>query len=306
MKNLLRGMAHNSRNGRQSTAPTVPVGSSEAYWTDHNVTLHRIFNSVDESLDYVEWRNLQHPYYVELMPVSESEGKVVVDYGCGPGHDLVGFATQSTPARLIAIDVSKASLAEAEHRLRLHGKSVEFIGISESDERLPLPDASVDVVHCSGVLHHTPDPERILREFRRILKPDGHAQIMVYNYDSLWVHLFVAYQRMLVEGLSAGMTLRQAFTSSTDGPDCPISECYTPEEFLAMAAGAGLHGKLRGVAMSAWEMKLLPLRWDALLDRRLPSESRRFLYELTLDERGIACYRGRVAGIDACFELKPA
>jgi hypothetical protein len=102
------------------------------------------------------------------------------------------------------------------------------------------------------------------------------------------------------------MTLRQAFTSSTDGPDCPISVCYTPKEFLAMAARAGLHGKLRGVAISAWEMKLLPRRWDALLDRRLPSESRRFLYELTLDERGIACYRGRVAGIDSCFELKPA
>lgn len=304
--NLWSRMVHNLQNKSQSTARAVPVGSSQAYWTDHNVTLHRIFNSVDESLDYLDWRNLQHPYYIELMPVSGSDGKVVVDYGCGPGHDLVGFATQSTPARLIAIDVSKTSLTEAEHRLRLHGKPIEIVEISEHDERLPLPDASVDLVHCSGVLHHTADPERLLREFRRILKHDGYAQIMVYNYDSLWVHLFVAYERMLVEGLSAGMTLRQAFTSSTDGPDCPISVCYTPEEFLAMAARAGLHGKLRGVAISAWEMKLLPRRWDALLDRRLPSESRRFLYELTLDERGIACYRGRVAGIDSCFELKPA
>ena len=73
-----------------------------------------------------------------------------------------------------------------------------------------------------------------------------------------------------------------------------------------MSERAGFAGKLRGIAMSAWEMKLLPSRWDALLDRRLPSESRRFLYELTLDERGVACYRGRVAGIDACFELRPA
>jgi ubiquinone/menaquinone biosynthesis C-methylase UbiE len=304
MKNLLRRVIPEARSGRRA-AEAASAGSSETYWTDHNVTLHRIFQSVDESLDYIEWRNLQYPYYIELMPVSGVDGKVVVDYGCGPGHDLVGFATASRPARLIAIEVSKTSLAEAHLRMLLHGKLAEFVGISENEIPLPLPDASVDVVHCSGVLHHTPDPERTLREFRRILKPDGYAQIMVYNYDSLWVHLYVAYQRMLVDGLSSGKTLRQAFTSSTDGPDCPISECYTPGEFLAMASRVGLGGKLRGIASSAWEMKLLPLRWDALMDRRLPLESRRFLYELTLDERGIACYRGQVAGIDACFELRP-
>ena len=182
------------------------------------------------------------------MPVAGFDGRVIVDYGCGPGHDLVGFATESAPARLIGMDVSTTSLAEAEARLQMHGARVEFVRIQEGDRHLPSDDASVDVVHCSGVLHHTPDPERILGEFARILRPDGVAQIMVYNYDSVWLHLYVAYQRMIVEGLSASHTLRQAFTASTDGPDCPISECYKPSEFLAMADRAGFRGHLRGVS----------------------------------------------------------
>jgi SAM-dependent methyltransferase len=287
----------------ESAVASTPE-TAEQYWTRHNITLHHVFASVEESLNFIEWRNIQHPYYAELMPVGGWNGKTVLDYGCGPGHDLIGFAEQNHQLRLIGMDVSPTSLAETELRLGLHGKEAELVRIGENDPQLPLPDGSIDVIHSSGVLHHTPDPERIMREFARVLKPDGVAQIMVYNCDSVWMHIYVAYQRMLVEGLSAGKSLREAFTASTDGPDCPISECYAPDEFLAMAQRAGLRGKLRGVAISSWEMKWFAHRWDALLDKRLPSESRRFIYELTLDERGIPCYRGNVAGVDACFELR--
>ena len=275
--------------------------TSEKYWTRHNVTLHRRFETVANSFDYVEWRNLQHPSYIELMPVGTADGKAVLDYGCGPGHDLVGFASASAPARLVGMDVSETSLAEARDRMELHGFKVEFVKIAEGAQRLPLEDGSFDLIHSSGVLHHTPNPGDILKEFRRVLKPTGSVQIMVYNYNSLWLHLYVAYHRMLVEDLYKGKTLREAFTASTDGPNCPISECYTPEQFIALANAAGLRCELSGVAVAAWEMKFLEKRWDALLDRRYPSEGRKFLYDLTLDHRGIPLYRGVPAGIDACY-----
>lgn len=280
--------------------------TSAEYWTRHNVTLHRKFETIAESLNYIEWRNLQHPYYIENMPVAGMDGKAVLDYGCGPGHDLVGFAHFSKPKRLIGMDVSPTSLSESAHRMQLHGLNAEFVKIEEKQSRLPLEDASIDVIHSSGVLHHTPDPVAIMREMRRVVRPDGHAQIMVYNYDSVWTHLYVAYERMLVQKMFEGKTLREAFTASTDGPECPISECYKPEEFIAMCAQAGWRAHLRGVSSSAWEMMLWAKRWDALFERNLNSESRQFLYELTLDERGIPLYRGVVAGINGCYELRPA
>jgi SAM-dependent methyltransferase len=136
-------------------------GASQDYWTKVNVTGHRGFASAEDSLDYFHWRNAQYHDYIRLMPVRGADGKTVLDYGCGPGNDLVGFGRFSKPARLIGMDVAPTSLDEARRRLALHGIDAEFVLIREDDARLPLEDGSVDVVHSSGVLHHTPDPLRM-------------------------------------------------------------------------------------------------------------------------------------------------
>src|SRR5262249_53786141 len=154
------------------------------------------------------------------------------DFGCGPGHDLVAFATMSRPTRLIGADVSPTSLAEARARLALHHASCHFVELPGSIE-LPFDTASIDYVHSSGVLHHLPDTLATLRELRRILRPDGAARIMVYNYDSVWMHLFVAYIKRLVEGTYQDVTLEEAFGYTTDGVDCPVSRAYRPAEFVA-------------------------------------------------------------------------
>jgi len=279
--------------------------SSAAYWSRCNVTNHHPFATDKESLDYFEWRCALYSNYIESMPVNEATGLDVMDYGCGPGHDLVGFWCHSQPRRLVGVDVSPTSLAEARERLKLHAASAEFVLIHEDDPRLPFEDASFDLVHSSGVLHHAPAPLSILREIRRVLRPSGHAQIMVYNFDSIFVRLGVAYQLMLIDGESKNGSLAEAFQRSTDGPECPISRYYTADEFSALAREAGFSCALRGVGISTWEMQLLPKRFDALTDRRLAPEHRQFLYDLGFDQRGRPTYGGQIAGIDACYRLTP-
>lgn len=278
--------------------------ASRDYWTHHKVTLHHQFASPEESVEYFHWRNDQYFSYIDLMPVAGRDGAAVLDFGCGPGHDLVGFKLYSRPSRLIGADVSRSSLAQARARLALHGFDAELILLHASTPSIPLESASIDHIHSSGVLHHTPDPFALLKEFRRILKPGGTANIMVYNYDSIWVHLYVAYQKMLVENLYAGMSIREAFSRTTDGDDCPISHCYRVEEFIELCQAAGFEAALAGVAVSAWEASLLPKRFDAIFDRRLRPESRRFLVEIEIDNRGLPVYRGVPAGIDGCYRLR--
>jgi ubiquinone/menaquinone biosynthesis C-methylase UbiE len=275
------------------------------YWTRYNVTLHQDFKSDEASFAYLRWRNDQYFGYIELMPVDRQDGQVVVDFGCGPGHDLVGFATASRPARLIAVDVSPSSLAEARARLALHRAPCEFIQLDPGAVALPFASGSVDYVHSSGVLHHVPDPQGWLREFRRVLSPDGWARVMVYNHDSVWMHLFVAYMKRLVENAYLDLTLEQAFARTTDGEDCPIATVYRPAEFIALAAEAGFDAEFTGAAISMHEAKILPYRFDAVQDRRTPEPSRRFLLDLSIDNRGFPRYRGHGAGIDGCFLLKP-
>ena len=304
MKNAIHSLVIACKRRLRGNLPASNHSSSQEYWTEHNVTSHATFSSISQSLEYLEWRNSQYLGYIDLMPVSGFDDKVIVDYGCGPGHDLVGFISSSRPARLIGMDVSRTSLVEAKARVDLHSGSVDLMHIDQDEQRLPLSDASVDVIHSSGVLHHTKDPSRILREFRRILKPGGFAQVMVYNYNSIWLHLYVAYHRMILNNLVGNGSLRDAFRSSTDGPDCPISDCYTSSQFLRLALGSGLSGSFRGAAISVHEMKQLPTRWDAFENRRLNPESRKFLSELLFDNRGVPTHRGAVAGVDGCFELR--
>ena len=280
--------------------------SVASYWTAHNVSSHRRFSSTEESLEYLKWRNEQYLGYLDLMPLKGHDSKVILDFGCGPGHDLVGFGVYSKPSLLIGVDVSASSLAEAADRLRLHGIDAQLTLHDAQSAVLPISDESVDLVHSSGVLHHMENPIAAMREFYRVLKPGGSVQVMVYNYDSLWTHLYVAYQRMVQLGMGAGLSLCEAFTASTDGEGCPISNCYRPAEFLYLASQANLLGEFRGAAISAFEMKQLADRWDALLDLRTLSESRSFLYELTMNERGLPCYRGNVAGVDGCYVLHKA
>jgi SAM-dependent methyltransferase len=292
-------------NKLQRPVPKQNLDISTAdYWTDHNVTNHRIFESAQASLDYLAWRNAQYPHYIDLMPVKGFDGKVVLDYGCGPGHDLIGFGVYSKPARLIGMDLSSSSLQEARTRVNLHGFQAEIIQLDPDVRSLPLPDASVDHVHSSGVLHHVPDALAILKELRRVLKPGGTMNIMIYNYDSIWLHLYVAYVKRLVEGLYAGKSLREAFRYTTDGPNCPISNVYKPQEWIALCKESGLKASLKGVAVSLWECHVLQNhRYMACMNEALPAESREFLLGLTFDGNGLPMWQGQYAGIDGCYSV---
>jgi ubiquinone/menaquinone biosynthesis C-methylase UbiE len=295
-----------SRSKTSDAAPATLTSepSSEAYWSDHNVTLHKRFSSAAESLEYLDWRNDQYIDYEKCLPVSSHDGEVVLDYGCGPGHDLVGFFTYSRPAAVYGLDVSAPSLAEAASRLTLHGYQCNLIQISESDERLPIDDVSIDYVHCSGVLNHVPDPEGVLKEFYRVLKPSGYARLMVYNRHSIWFQLYASFILPNADVRYRDLPIAEAFRRSTDGFDCPISRNWTVEEMVELASSANFQAKHIGNCISLFEMTLLPQRFAPMMNPSFSVESRKFLSKIVFDTRGIPYVDGQVAGIDGCYELR--
>ena len=262
------------------------------------------FQTAEESLSHFHWRNAQYPGYIELMPVSGQNDKVVLDYGCGPGNDLVGFSEFSDPSKLYAVDVSQTALETAKRRLALHEQEAEFIQIDESVNEIPVPSESIDYIHTSGVLHHCANLEAVLEEFHRILKPDGEVAVMVYNYDSIWLHLYVAYIWQLDLGKYTNLPVLEAFRRSTDGENCPVSHCYAPSQFLEICGNSGFGGDFTGSSISLKELKCLERRFDAIRDKRLPSVHRDFLCNLRFDDRNIPLHDGSVAGIGACYSLR--
>ena len=203
---------------------------SAAYWSNHMV-VEKSWKSKKESLDHFKWRNSLYPGYLDLMSVKNLDDLNVLDYGCGPGNDLVGISEYSKPKKLYGADVSLTALKASEERLTFHSKKVELIHIDENKNTLPLEDNSIDFVHSSGVLHHVKDLSTAIKEIHRILKPNGIFRIMVYNYNSLWLHLYTAFYIQIEQKLYSGENILEAFRKTTDGPMCPISKCWKPKDF---------------------------------------------------------------------------
>jgi arsenite methyltransferase len=104
-------------------------------------------------------------------------GQAVLDVGSGAGFDALLAARMVGPGgRVVGVDMTPEMREKARANAALMRlKNVEFkAGLAE---RLPLPDASVDVVISNGVINLCPDKLAVYREVARVLKPSGRAQI---------------------------------------------------------------------------------------------------------------------------------
>ena len=279
----------------------------DRYWNRHLVR-REPFGSAEESASYLEWRFDEYPLFREFSGLwGDHDGQVVLDYGCGPGNDVVGFLIHTGARKVIGIDVSASALELARERIALHEvdpERFELIEASDSEPTIPLPDGSVAFFQSMGVLHHTSEPLAILRELRRVIRAGGEARVMVYNRDSLWLHLYTAYVIKIREGRYPELSDEEAFEHTTDGPDCPIARCYDPEEFIALCAEAGFEAGFLGGYLSRHELALLDSDGEqAIGDDRLGAEHRDFLRELERDGDGYPTWRGKHAGVGGSYLL---
>lgn len=102
-------------------------------------------------------------------------GGRVLEIGCGTGNVLAAMARRHPGATLIGLDPDLEALERARAKLPA-GVRLEQ-GFADA---LPLPDADVDRVLSSLMLHHLPAEEQpgALREARRVLRPGGSIHIL--------------------------------------------------------------------------------------------------------------------------------
>ena len=108
-------------------------------------------------------------------------GKRVLEIGCGVGTDGTRFARGG--ASYTGTDLTEAAIALARENFALRGLQGSFM--TANAEALPFDDSSYDHVYCFGVIHHTPQPDAIVREIRRVLVPGGTVTVMLYNRSSI-------------------------------------------------------------------------------------------------------------------------
>lgn len=130
---------------------------------------------------------------------------------------------------------------------------------------------------------------------------------MVYNRDSVWLHLYTAYTVQLLDGRYADESAEEAFAHVVDGPDCPIARCWSGEAFSALCREADFEAEFLGGYLSRHELDQLDAHHEAALgDQRLAAEHTDFLRELERDERGLPLWRGRYAGVGGSYVVRRA
>lgn len=66
--------------------------------------------------------------------------------------------------------------------------------VSGTGESLPFPDESFDITYSANVLEHTTDPERVLLEAMRVLRPGGILHMEIPNYLSYFEGHYMVFQ----------------------------------------------------------------------------------------------------------------
>lgn len=117
--------------------------------------------------------NLVTPYYLRDQRVINTEGKLILDAGCGTGYKALTLAIANPGARVVGIDISPKSVELAQQRLEHHGfkDNVEFHILAIED--LPQLGMTFDYINCDEVLYFFDDIARGLADLKAVLKPGG-------------------------------------------------------------------------------------------------------------------------------------
>jgi ubiquinone/menaquinone biosynthesis C-methylase UbiE len=225
-------------------------------------------------------------------------GKEMLEIGCSIATDGLEFAKRG--ANYTGVDLTPHSIELARERFGLFGVNGKFVAVN-AEEKLPFPDASFDHAYSFGVIHHSPDPARIVGEIHRVLRKGGSFTVMLYNRTSINYYIEIMFLRKLfrwfllpsfmpkllssLPGLdrwkleghrelflkNPNMSKQQWISINTDGPFCPLADVYDEKQ------AAALFKNFTNVRQEVWEFnrehwsilgKLIPVSVERWLGRR--------------------------------------
>ncbi|MEW5977035.1 MAG: class I SAM-dependent methyltransferase [Acidobacteriota bacterium] len=134
--------------------------------------------------DIESYRYESEPQIFAFAQFSRFFGKKVLEVGVGAGTDFLQWVRSG--ARAYGVDLTSNGVEHVRKRLELYGLQAEELRVADC-ENLPYGNDEFDLVYSWGVIHHTPDTEKALREIVRVVRPGGLCKIMVYHRHSLAV-----------------------------------------------------------------------------------------------------------------------
>jgi len=219
----------------------VEDGRRFTEWNEEMVQRYDIDRYYAESHAIVRWIERRR---LDLLfaAAAPRTGDRIVEVGCGGGHVLQRFAGFDRTG----VDLSETMLARTHRRL---AGDVTLLRGSAMD--LPLPDASFDVVLCTEVLEHVPDPARVIGELMRIAAPGARVVVSIPN------EVNIDRAKRVLRSLPVLRTLLRKLAS--EGNEWHLH--HFDRALLERAAA----GRARIASVAGVPVGLLPLRYVVVL-----------------------------------------
>ena len=220
-------------------------------------------------------RYVLEPYVPGFAEFENYKGKEILELGVGAGTDFSQFIRGGAVAT--GVDLTDTAIEHTVRRLQMAGYAEDAFRLQRADvEDLPFPDDSFDLVYSWGVLHHSPDPPRAIKEVWRVLRPGGVARVMIYHRHSIVGRLL--WTRYALLGLKPWTTLDQIYADRLESPgtkayaidearrmfsafqECGVQIRLSSGDLLEAHAGQRHRGALLGVAQRVWPRRIIR-RW---------------------------------------------
>jgi ubiquinone/menaquinone biosynthesis C-methylase UbiE len=108
---------------------------------------------------------------MEVLP-ADFTASDYLDVGCGDGSITIAVGRRVGAIRITGVDIH-------DHI----SNDYSYINVAKCNYRLPVPDASYDLITCFVSIHHFED-QRLLTEIARVLRPNGFLVIREHDVDS--------------------------------------------------------------------------------------------------------------------------
>ena len=141
---------------------------------------------------YMPWQTVP---FDQIIPFEKLRDRDVLEIGVGQGTHAQLLAARCRS--FVGIDLTTYATRMTRRRFQL--MKVPGTIVQMDAERMALADASFDYIWSWGVIHHSADTSRVLREMHRVLRSNGECAVMVY-YRSWWHFYTCGFLRGALQG----------------------------------------------------------------------------------------------------------
>jgi ubiquinone/menaquinone biosynthesis C-methylase UbiE len=133
-----------------------------------------VMDSAEEARDYdaMDHSTVNRLFAADFLAFWRGDGPIL-DVGTGTAQIPIELCRQSATARVTAIDLAEHMLALGRENVRRAGLA-ERIKLERVDaKQMPYKSASFAALISNSIVHHIPEPKKVLAEMVRVTRPGG-------------------------------------------------------------------------------------------------------------------------------------